>query len=168
MVLGGKMKTYLTVFFNSDGDRPSEVTKTFKDLGFKLTRGDYDYRYDWDEDTSSQQIESIGDKIQELLKGKKILFQLENSEGGKHQEPDEDEMKTYLKLVFRSEGGEAPSDIDEKIADLMSIGFEPIKGEYDYVYRWPEDSNIEGALEVADRVYEALKGCGVFFKLKTV
>ncbi len=162
------MKTYLTVFFNSNGDKPSEVTKTFKDLGFELTRGDYDYKYDWEDGASLDQIVSISDKIQELLRGKKILFQIETSEGGNHQEPDFKEMKTYLKLIFRSDGGKAPSEADERVAELMEIGFEPIKGEYDYVYRWPEDSNIEGALEVADRVYRALEDCGVYFKLKTV
>ncbi len=161
------MKTYLTVFFNSNGDKPTEVTEVFDDLGFKPNRGVYDYRYDWDDETSFEQIMSIGDKIQELLKGKKILFQMETSEGDM-EEISGDEMKTYLKLIFRSDGGEAPSKVDEKVVDLMEIGFEPIKGEYDYVYRWPEKSNIRGFLEVADRVYKALEGCGVFFKLKTV
>lgn len=160
------MKTYLTVFFNSGGDKPSEITETFEDLGFEANRGTYDYTYDWDEETSLEQIMSIGDKIQELMKGKKILFQMETSEGIEEEEGEE--MKTYLKLIIKSDGGEAPSTIDEKVADLVEIGFDPIKGEYDCVYRWPEESKMEGVLELADRVYEALQGCGLFFKLKTV
>lgn len=156
----------MTIYFNSDGKRPSDVVKKLEDLGFELNRGDYDFIYDWDEETSLDHIMSLGDNIKELLKGDKVLFEIKTSEG--EEEEEEGEMRTYMKLVFSAEEGKSPTDTDDIIADLVDIGFEPIKGSYDYVYRWPESVDVDAILEVADRVYDSLRGCGVYFKLKTV
>ncbi len=71
------MKTYLTLWFNSDGGRPSEVTKKLKDIGFKPVKGNYDFAYDWDDDAPVDEILRIGDKVQKVLKDDKVLFNLE-------------------------------------------------------------------------------------------
>ncbi len=157
----------MTMYFNSDGKKPSEVVNKLEDLGFELNRGDYDFMYDWDDDTSLDHIVSIGDKIKELFKGDKILFQIKTTEG-ENDESEDEEMRTYMKLVFSAEEGKSPTDIDDVITDLVDIGFDPIKGSYDYVYRWTSPVGVEAILEVADRLHEALRGCGVYFKLKTV
>lgn len=160
------MKTYITMYFNSDGKKPSEVVEKLEDLGFELNRGDYDFMYEWDEDVSLDHVFSMGDKIKELFKGDRVLFHIKTAEG--EDSGKEKEMKTYMKLVFSAEEGKSPTDTDDVIADLMDIGFEPVKGSYDYVYRWPSPVEVDAVLEVADRIHEALEGCGVYFKLKTV
>lgn len=71
------MKTYLTIWFNSDGGRPSEITEKLKDLGFMPVKGNYDFEYEWDEEAQVDEILSIGDKIQKELKPYKVLFTLE-------------------------------------------------------------------------------------------
>lgn len=162
------MKTYIIMYFNSNGEKPSEVIKKLRDLGFSPVRGDYDLMYEWDDETSLEQIMSIGDKLRELLKGDDVLFQIETSEGDNQRGPEEGEMKTCMKILFPSNKGQSPSRVDNKITDLVDIGFEPIKGEYDYIYRWSSSGNMEATIEIADRVYEALQGCSVYFKLKTV
>ncbi len=160
------MKTYITIYFNSDGKKPSHVVRKLEDLGFELNRGEYDFMYDWKEETSLEHIMSLGDKIKELFKGDKVLFQIKTTEG--EDEDPEEEMKTYMKLIFSAEEGKSPTDTDVVVTDLMDIGFEPIKGGYDYLYRWPSPVGTEAVLEVADRVYEAFEGCGIYFKFKTL
>lgn len=71
------MKTYLTVWFNSEGGRPSEVSKRLKELGFEPVKGNYDFEYQWDEDAPLDEILRIGDKIQDKLEDQEILFTLE-------------------------------------------------------------------------------------------
>ncbi len=71
------MKTYLTIWFNSEGGRPSEITEKLKELGFTPVKGNYDFEYEWDEDAPVDEVLRIGDKIQEELKDYKVLFTLE-------------------------------------------------------------------------------------------
>ncbi len=72
-------------------------------------------------------------------------------------------MKSYMKIWFNSEGA-LPSDVNSR---LMSLGFEPIQGDYDYVYDWKREPKIEEILALADKVHLTLKGMKVLFKLKT-
>ena len=72
-------------------------------------------------------------------------------------------MKTYLVLWFNSDGAKT-SDITER---LMSMGFKPVRGNYDYVYEWGSDTELDSALRLADQVHETLKGCNVSFKVET-
>jgi len=51
---------------------------------------------------------------------------------------------------------------------LMSMGFKPVKGNYDYVYEWGRRVSTEEALSIANQVHQTLKGCNVSFKLETV
>lgn len=72
-------------------------------------------------------------------------------------------MKTYIKLIFNSEG-EKPSKI---IDSLYGLGFEPQKGEYDMVYRWDNDATITEAIRFADKIRATLKGFKVEFSMET-
>lgn len=47
------MKTYLKIMFNSEGSSPSEVKNQLLNMGFKATKGNYDFVYEWDEETAS-------------------------------------------------------------------------------------------------------------------
>ena len=73
-------------------------------------------------------------------------------------------MKTYLTVMFNSEGV-APSKVSDT---LMSMGFRPITGNYDYVYDWGAKASIKEIIWFGDKVHAALKGAKVFFKLETI
>lgn len=73
-------------------------------------------------------------------------------------------MKTYLLVWFSSEGAR-PSEVNQR---LMSLGFEPVKGSYDFVYNWNNSVSVEKILEFGDKVYLSLQGTGAMFKLETL
>lgn len=69
----------MSLWFNSNGDRPSEVTKKLKKLGFKVTTGNYDYEFDWHGSVKTDDILLLGDKVQAMLKGSNVSFKLEST-----------------------------------------------------------------------------------------
>lgn len=73
-------------------------------------------------------------------------------------------MKTYLVVWFSSEGA-AVTDVTDR---LMSMGFRPVHGNYDYVYDWGKQAAVDDAMSMGEQVQATLKGCGVTFKLETV
>ena len=75
------MKTYLTVTFNSEWSKPSEVTDRLCMLGFKPTQGTYDFIYEWDRKASVKDAIWFADKIHEILRGHHVLFKLETLGG---------------------------------------------------------------------------------------
>ena len=63
-------------------------------------------------------------------------------------------MKTYLQILVNSEGS-SPSEIK---SILLNMGFKAIKGNYDFVYEWNEESvGIEELVWFADKVHSAFK-----------
>ncbi len=75
------MKSYLLVWFNSEGGRPSEVTQRLLSLGFQPMRGTHDYVYDWGRKVSVEEALSLGDKVQMTLRGMNVMFKLETVDG---------------------------------------------------------------------------------------
>jgi hypothetical protein len=73
-------------------------------------------------------------------------------------------MKTYLIIWINSEGSK-PSDISDR---LLSMGFQPVEGEYDYLYKWDSRADINDIIKFGDQVQNTLKGSGVLFKLETI
>jgi hypothetical protein len=73
-------------------------------------------------------------------------------------------MKTYLVVWFNSDGGRS-SEITER---LLSMGFRPVRGNFDYVYDWGSNVGVDEAIRIGDQVHETLKGCNVSFKIETV
>ena len=73
-------------------------------------------------------------------------------------------MKTYLVVWFNSDG----KPVSEITQRLMSMGFRPISGNYDYVYDWSADAPMEDVLAIGDSVQQTLYDCNVTFKLETV
>ena len=71
------MKTYLVLFFNSEGENPIEVMKKVNTLGFQTVVGAHDLVYQWDKETTEQDILEIGNKVKETLKGCNVFFKLE-------------------------------------------------------------------------------------------
>lgn len=75
------MKTYLILWFNSEGAMPSEVNRRLMSLGFKPIQGVHDYVYDWDSNTDFDDILRFGDKTQMTLKGLNVMFKIETIDG---------------------------------------------------------------------------------------
>ena len=74
-------------------------------------------------------------------------------------------MKTYLKIMFNSEGV-APSEIKDS---LLNMGFEATKGNYDFVYDWRTDvAEVDELVFFADKVHAALKSSNVYFSIETI
>jgi len=73
-------------------------------------------------------------------------------------------MKTYLVVWFSSEG----KPVTEVTDRLMSMGFQPMHGGYDYVYDWGKNATTDDALTIGESVQATLRGCGVTFKLESV
>ncbi|MCI4331752.1 MAG: hypothetical protein L3K19_07915 [Thermoplasmata archaeon] len=71
------METYLRVTFDSEGARPSEVADRLRLFGFIPTQGNYDFVYDWRGDPGREQILDLCDEVGRLLKGYRVLFELE-------------------------------------------------------------------------------------------
>ena len=72
-------------------------------------------------------------------------------------------MKTYLLIWFNSNGA-SPSDVNQR---LMSLGFEPMQGSYDYVYDWGNNVDLDEILRFGDKVHISLQNSGVLFKIET-
>ncbi|MCE8422552.1 MAG: hypothetical protein J5U19_10175 [Candidatus Methanoperedens sp.] len=73
-------------------------------------------------------------------------------------------MKSYLNVWFNSEGGK-PSEINQR---LLSLGFKPLKGSYDYVYDWGMNADVDDILRFSDKVQMTLQGLSVQFKIETI
>lgn len=71
------MKTYLVVWFSSDGDAPSDVISRLTSLGFNPVTGNYDFEYAWRKKPSLEQLFSFIDQIQKTLEGSKAYFKVE-------------------------------------------------------------------------------------------
>ena len=72
------MKTYLKIMFNSEGSSPSEIKDQLLNLGFKATKGNYDFVYEW-KGTSLNIDELVwfADKVHSTLKKSKVYFNIE-------------------------------------------------------------------------------------------
>jgi hypothetical protein len=72
------LKTYLTIWFNSEGAGPVEVVERLRSLGFKALRGYHDHVYDWgNKKADLEDILRIATSVHETLKGFKVLYKLE-------------------------------------------------------------------------------------------
>ena len=63
------MKTYLQILVNSEGSPPSEIKSILLNMGFKATKGNYDFVYEWNE--KSRCIEELvwfTDKVHSAFK----------------------------------------------------------------------------------------------------
>lgn len=72
------MKTYLKILFNSEGDSPSEIKDMLLNMGFKATKGNYDFVYEWNkESTEVDELVWFADKVHSALKNSKVYFDIE-------------------------------------------------------------------------------------------
>ncbi|MCD6236721.1 MAG: hypothetical protein DRN09_03270 [Thermoplasmata archaeon] len=72
------MKTYLKIFFSSEGASPSEIKDHLLNMGFEATKGNYDFVYDWGKDSANiDELIWFADKIHTVLKDCNVLFSIE-------------------------------------------------------------------------------------------
>ena len=71
------MKTYITIFFNSEGGRPSEVVDELVQLGFQPISGPYDMVYEWPNNADVKDAINFADQIQMTLEGLGVFFKIE-------------------------------------------------------------------------------------------
>jgi len=71
------MKTYLTIWFNSEGAEPTTVAQKLQSMGFKPIKGRYDHVYDWRKEAKLEEILQLGNAVHATLKGFKVLYKLE-------------------------------------------------------------------------------------------
>lgn len=72
------MKTYLKIYFNSEGSSPSEIKSQLLNMGFKATKGNYDFVYDWGEKSAGiEDLIWFADRVHTALKEHKVFFTLE-------------------------------------------------------------------------------------------
>jgi len=71
------MKTYLTIWFYSEGASPLEVVERLRSLGFKPLKGYHDHVYDWNRKVDLADVLELANKVHETLKGLKVFYKLE-------------------------------------------------------------------------------------------
>jgi len=71
------MRTYLTLWFNSDGVSPTEAVRKLSKIGFKPQQGAEDCVYIWDKKPQVEEVLSLGNLVRKVLSGGKVLFTLE-------------------------------------------------------------------------------------------
>jgi len=82
------MKTYISVFFSTEGAKPSKVLDALNNLGFEPTTGSFDGVFSWDKQATLDDAIGLADKVVATLKGMGIMVKLETV--GK-SEPEEEE-----------------------------------------------------------------------------
>ena len=71
------MKTYLTIWFNSEGASPLEIVERLRSLGFKALRGYHDHVYDWKRKIELEEVLKLANTIHETLRDLKVIYKLE-------------------------------------------------------------------------------------------
>ncbi|HMA83995.1 MAG TPA: hypothetical protein VKP59_07190 [Candidatus Thermoplasmatota archaeon] len=72
------MKTYLKILFSSEGSTPSEIKDLLLNMGFKAAKGNYDFVYDWaEESTGVDELIWFADKVHAALSNSHVLFDIE-------------------------------------------------------------------------------------------
>jgi hypothetical protein len=72
-----RVKTYLTIWFNSEGAGPVVVAEKLRAMGFKPMKGRYDHVYNWGRSIELEEILQIGTAVHETLKGLNVIYKLE-------------------------------------------------------------------------------------------
>ena len=73
------MKTYLSLWFDSEGTNPTTVAEKLRAMGFEPIKGRYDHVYNWGRSVDLREILQIGTAVHETLKGLKVLYKLETT-----------------------------------------------------------------------------------------
>ncbi|UCH32046.1 MAG: hypothetical protein JSV05_01230 [Candidatus Bathyarchaeota archaeon] len=70
-------KTYLRLWFSTEGASPTSVLVKLQELGFKPTSGQHDFVYDWGRPIKLDELFELGNQVHKELKRMKVLYRLE-------------------------------------------------------------------------------------------
>ncbi|EQB64812.1 MAG: hypothetical protein AMDU3_IPLC00004G0390 [Thermoplasmatales archaeon I-plasma] len=70
-------RTYLSIIFNTEGERPSEIISRLQSLGFKPITGSRDLVYEWEDHATVSEAISLIDRVHATLGGYNVLFTAE-------------------------------------------------------------------------------------------
>ncbi len=70
-------KTYLTLWYNSEGKTPAHIMMKLQDIGFKPSMGKHDLVFDWRQEIGLDEISKLGNAVHKTLKGLRVLYRLE-------------------------------------------------------------------------------------------
>ena len=72
------MKSFLEIMVYSEGSSPSEIKNQLLNMGFKATKGNYDFVYEWNrENVDVEELIVFADRVHSALKGHKVYFKIE-------------------------------------------------------------------------------------------
>ncbi len=64
------MRTYVTVYVSTEGEKASDVAVKMKELGFRTTLGTFDFVYEWTQrNVPSLRVIEFVDEVQAKLSG---------------------------------------------------------------------------------------------------
>ena len=71
------MRTYLKLINNTNGLKPSEISKRLSEMGFVTSMGKYDYYIEWGQEMAVDDAVRFADRIHEVLKDCNVQFYVE-------------------------------------------------------------------------------------------
>ena len=71
------MKTYLILWFSSEGAEPRVVIEKLLSIGFKPVRGYYDLAYDWGKEATMEEVLMLSNAIRETIRGSNVMYKME-------------------------------------------------------------------------------------------
>lgn len=73
-------RTYLSIIFSTEGERPSEIIARLQSLGFKPITGSRDLVYEWNDNAEVNEAISLLDMVHATLGGYNVMFTAETIE----------------------------------------------------------------------------------------
>jgi hypothetical protein len=68
------MKTYVEVYFSTEGEKASAITQKLKAMGFDASFGEHDFVYEWKDDATMNDVLYFVDKVQSKLSGSDAIL----------------------------------------------------------------------------------------------
>jgi hypothetical protein len=70
------MYTRIVMQYSSEGLGVKEVVNRLSELGFTVALGKFDYEYKWSDNTTTEEVLDLLDKVIEKLRGCNVMFHL--------------------------------------------------------------------------------------------
>ncbi|MBD3247613.1 hypothetical protein GF378_03265 [Candidatus Pacearchaeota archaeon] len=70
-------KTYLILYFGTDGKKPTDTAQDLENLGFSTEFGSVDFIYSWEEKPSKEQVLGLADKVADALAESGAVFNID-------------------------------------------------------------------------------------------
>ncbi len=71
------VKTFVWLWFSSEGANPSDIGDRLTSMGFKPGKGFYDYVYYWRTKPDVMDLVELAKKVQLTLRGTNVFYKLE-------------------------------------------------------------------------------------------